>query len=118
MNLPTQDLPIGQWAYAVKQYTITNNNALIQPQAGSQGWRPIRIQLYTGENPSTVSVGGPTTENSFDVAANGCLTLEPSGYMTPFSTFDFTGEGNYVVIEYLYQVRADGLPPIITVTDS
>lgn len=117
MNLPP-DLPVAEWAYAVKQYTITNNNALIQPRAGSQGWRPTRIQLYTGENPSVVSVGGPSAESSFTVAANGCLTLEPSAYMTPFSTFDFTGTGNYVVIEYLYKVRADGVPPTITVTDS
>lgn len=118
MNLPTSDLPVDQWCYAVKQYTITNFNALIAPIAGSQGWRPTRIQLFTGENPSVVSVGGPSAESSFTVAANGCLTLEPSAYMTPFSTFDFTGTGNYVVIEYLFKVRPDGVPPTIGVTDS
>lgn len=108
-------LSVEQWIYRALGVPNNSGGALtLQPAQGSQGWRILKISMFAGPNPSTVS--GDVVNGTINVLADGCLELEPQGYNRPFDTLSFSGDGSLLVVEYIYKVVAGGTPPTIGIT--
>jgi len=104
-------LDVREYVYGMFPYTVQAGG--FQKINAFNAWLVTKIQLFAGANAVQLGVG---PGNSIQVAANGCITLEPNGAFR--GPIDVIGEGAYLIVEYWFQAQAgkfaQGLSIVVT----
>lgn len=110
MSSAPTGLDVREYAYSFFVYRTTDGNSHFI--TARNNWLITKVQLFAGPTEECSFVFGGAS-SSIDVAAGGCLTLEPNGGFR--GGMSISGEGALLIVEYWYQARASGQRPTITV---
>ena len=79
----------------------------------ANSWLVTRIRYWAGAAGGGIGLENHPSADQSDIAANGCICLEPNGAYR--GRVYVKGPGSRVVVEYWYQVNETGDPPSIVV---
>jgi len=109
--------PVGldarEYSYACFHYEAPDT--LIHSITTQNAWLITRVQVWASESDNTfITLSG---SSSIEIAAGGCVTLEPNGAFRGVVNFGGGGgAGARIVIEYWFQAQPSGNPPTVSVT--
>lgn len=111
MSSAPSGIDVREYAYSYFPYRCVDGNAhFITARAN---WLVTKVQVYAAaDTPAEFVMGGEAP--GIDIAAGGCLTLEPNGAYRGGMTV--SGQGLLIIVEYWYQTNATGQRPPVTVT--
>lgn len=103
-----------EYYYGFYDLEIASGSLLIHTVQADNSWLVTRIRVYAGPAASAQIILEPPAGaliSSHDIAANGCLCLEPNGAYR--GNVQVKGGGSRTIIEYWYQVNDQGVGPTI-----
>jgi len=103
--------PVGldsrEYGYSYYFYVVPDGNSHFLTTHNQ--WMVTKIQLFAAAaEPATFVLG--SISNGADVAAGGCLELEPNGAYR--GGMSISGEGAVLVVEFWYQAAPNGSPTV------
>lgn len=107
--------PIGadfrEYTYNFTRYVIPD--AVQHRISARNAWLVTRIRFWAGANPATFRIRYATAPQ-IDIAANGCLCLEPNGAHR--EDLYVTGQDALLLVEYWHQASPNGAAFSIFIT--
>ena len=100
-----------EYSYAFTKYVIPD--AVEHRISARNMWLCTRIRYWSAGAAGTFKLRSSTAP-SIDIAANGCLCLEPNGAHR--EDIYVTGQGALLLVEYWYQAKPDGLAFSVFIT--
>lgn len=108
MSSGPMGLDAREYGYSYFFYTVPDGNSHFITTRNE--WLVTRIQIFAAAAAAATFVLG-SISNQADIAAGGCLTLEPNGaYRGGMSV---SGLGAVVTVEFWYQASAIGSPTVV-----
>lgn len=103
--------PVGldsrEYGYSYFFYTVPDGNSHFVTTHNQ--WLVTKVQVFAAAAEPVTFVFG-SISNQADIAAGGCLCLEPNGAYR--GGMSITGEGAVLVVEFWYQAAPNGSPPV------
>lgn len=106
MSSGPMGLDAREYGYSYYFYTVPDGNSHFLNTKNQ--WLVTKIQIFAAAAPATFVLG--SISNGADIAANGCLTLEPNGAYR--GGMSISGLGAVLVVEFWYQAAPGGSPPV------
>ncbi len=102
-----------EYYYGFYDLEVAVGSLLIHTVTAKNAWLVTRIRCYAGAVAADLAIANPDGSliGSKSIAPNGCLCLEPNGAYR--GEVQVTGGGSRTIIEYWYQVNAQGTGPTI-----
>ncbi len=102
-----------EYYYGFYDLEIAGGSVLIHTVTAQNAWLVTRIRCFASSAVTTLALVTPAGVpfGSHDILANGCLCLEPNGAYR--GEVQVLGGGSRTIIEYWYQVNAQGAGPTI-----
>lgn len=92
-----------EYTYNFCRYIVPD--ALQHRLSARNDWLVTRIRMWAQSNPATFRIRSATSAQ-IDIAANGCLCLEPNGAHR--EDIYVTGQDSLLLIEFWYQANPAG----------
>lgn len=102
-------LDVREYGYSYYFYTVPDGNSHFLSTHNQ--WLVTKVQIYAAAAPATFVFG--SISNQADIAAGGCLCLEPNGAYR--GGMSISGQGAVLVVEFWYQASPDGSPTVTVI---